>query len=114
MEFYCRGRSNNIDPLDFLADDDELYFITGRSEKARMITERWQKKYYPTAKLIITNNLIPGNDITITDWYVKQAHLKARAILDNKIDVYFEDTPEVVKLLREICQHTKVIKYGKR
>lgn len=114
MEFYIRGRGQNIDPLDYIADGDELYFITGRSEKARIITERWQKKYYPSAKLVMTNNFIPGADCPVDKWYIRQATAKAKVINENKIDVYFEDIPEVVAELRKLCKNTKIVKYGSR
>ena len=47
-------------------------------------------------------------------WDEIQAQRKAKAINDNKIEVFFEDAPQVVIHLRELCLGTKIIQYGGR
>jgi hypothetical protein len=48
------------------------------------------------------------------DWLVELAKVKAKVLNNLGIDVYFEDTPEVVEVLRNLCKNTKVIQYGSR
>lgn len=113
--FYYTLRKPQINPCDYIHEDDELYIITGRDEKYRDITERWVKKYYPMAKLIILGHEEPNPDTNLEKWFIKQARKKAEALIENKIDVYFEDTPPVIREMRKILPQTiKVIQYGGR
>lgn len=114
--YYCLYRQIQLNPMDYISEGDKLFFITGREELVRDITERWQKKYFPQATLIMTDctyNEKEQNE-KIEVWYVTQAKKKAKPILDNKIDVFFEDTPQVVVELRKLCPNTKIIQYGGR
>lgn len=113
-KFYYALRRRQLNPIDFLHDDDELYFITSRSEEYQEVTERWAKKYFPQAKLIVLGHAEPTKESKLDSWFVRAAKKKAKAINENKIDVYFEDTGPVVKILRELCTNTKIIQYGGR
>lgn len=115
--FYYISRRQQLNPLDFCHENDELFFITGRPKDQLELTTRWKNKYYPMAKLVLLNK--DNKDaycigLSIEEWLKKQAMIKARAIIENKIDVYFEDTPGIVLELRKICPHTKIIQYGGR
>lgn len=112
--FYYLIRNRQLNPVDFLHDDDELFIITGRDEKYADITKHWAEKYFPMAKLIILGQDEPELDTDINDWLTKQAKIKSRALKKYKIDVYFEDTPEIVKRLRELCSDIAIIQYGGR
>jgi len=115
-KFYYALRRPLLNPLDFLHEDDELFIITGRPIEYKEITEKWAKKYFPKAELIILGSEKFGDtDVEVPDiWYVKHAKRKAKAINDNKIEVYFEDTAPIVKELRKLCPNTKIIQYGGR
>ena len=62
MRCYYAKRSIQLNPIDFLANDDKLFFITGRSIEVEEITKKWAKKYFPMAILITTRNLLPSRD----------------------------------------------------
>ena len=111
---YYINRLNQINLYDYLSAGDELYLITGRNLEFAAITKKWQEKYYPNAHLIMTNHSMPTPDTNIQDWLVEQAKVKAKVLNNLGIDVYFEDTPEVVEVLRNLCKNTKVIQYGSR
>jgi hypothetical protein len=123
MRCYYARRSIQLNPVDFLADEDELFFITGRSLLVEDLTKRWAKKYFPMATVIVTRTILPSSDSDLmTKNYVKgekkwsliQAERKAKALNDNNIDVFFEDDPGVVKHLRRLCMNTKIVQYGGR
>ena len=109
--YYCSQRSINFNPCDFLGHDDKGYFITARGGDVADLTEEWCSRYYPQIKLILTNcyNVQApwkGSDFAIAAKY--------KAIMDNEIDVFFEDSPEIVKALRINCENCKIIHYGGR
>jgi hypothetical protein len=124
MRYYYARRSIQLNPVDFLADDDKLFFITGRSILVEDITKKWAKKYFPMATVITTRTILPSsnNDLMTKnyvndgkkEWGLIQAERKAKALNDNNIDVFFEDAPDVVKHLRQLCKNTKIIQYGGR
>ncbi len=124
MRYYYARRSMQLNPIDFLADDDELFFITGRSILVEDLTNRWAKKYFPMAIVINTRTVMPSSDNELMtknyvndrkkEWSLIQAERKAEALNDHKIDVFFEDDPNVVKHLRHLCTNTKIIQYGGR
>jgi hypothetical protein len=112
--FYYYKRPSQLNPLDYLSREDKLFLITGRNKLYQDITERWAKKYYPSATLVVLDHEEPKAETVIEDWFVKQAKVKSRALQKYDIDVYFEDTPQVVKELRKLCPRTKIIQYGGR
>jgi len=113
--FYYILRRPQINPYDYIHEDDELYIITGRDEKYRDITEKWAKKYFPNAKLIILGHEEPTPETKLEGWFIRQAKKKAIALIQNGIDIYFEDTPPVVREMRKMLPPTiKVIQYGGR
>lgn len=113
--FYYLMRRRQLNPIDYLSEDDELFFITGRNEAYRDLTEKWASKYFPQATLVILGHEEPkAGEPVLKKWYVRQAERKAKALKKYKIDVYFEDTPPVVRELRKMCPETKIIQYGGR
>jgi hypothetical protein len=122
MRYYCNHLEMLFNPLDFIADGDKLFFITGRSIWVEEMTKQWAKKYFPTATVIVTRVEHPTKDTVLMtsnygndgSWNMLQSERKAKAIMDNGIEVYFEDNPEIVKRLRVMCVDTKIIQYGGR
>ena len=113
-KYYYLSRKLQLNPLDFLAEEDELYLITGRNRRYLEITMNWKNKYFPKAKLILLDHVEPGNETIIEDWFIKQARLKASVLRQENIAVYFEDTPEVVRELRKLVPNCLIIQYGGR
>ena len=121
IEHYYAHRDIQLNPIDFLAEDDELYFITGRSKRDEEITMKWAKRYFPMAKVIVTRDDKGTRNLsalggTREDWNLKQAIRKFEALVSCDIKVYFEDNPEVVKILRVMTKDTeiKIIQFGGR
>jgi hypothetical protein len=114
--FYYTSRTLQLNPLDFIAENDTLYIITGRSKKYESITRWFVTKYFPTCKLIILNHIEPTNieKNKLHSWFETQAKLKAHIINKYNINVYFEDSPEVVKYLRVMCPNCNIIQVSWR
>lgn len=115
--FYYYSRRFQFNPLDMCHEDDYLIFITGRPESQHDLTVRWRDKYFPNAGLVFVNHGSKDSyaqGIPIVDWIKQQALIKADAINKANLDVYFEDTPTIVKELRKLCPNTKIIQYGGR
>ena len=112
--YYYLERRVLLNPLLFLAEGDELFFITGRNSKYSKITERWIKQFFPNSTLIVVNHGDPVNITNLDKWFVKQAKLKAKYINELNIGVFIDDCEEVVFELRKLCPNTKIIKYGGR
>lgn len=116
-KFYYLSRRILLNPLDFLAEEDELFLITGRNKSYKQLkefTEKWKEQRFPKATLILTNHDVKEDTVHIDNFFVKHAKLKAHFINKLGIDVYFEDTPEIVEELRKLCPRTKIIQYGGR
>ena len=111
-KYYYKQQDILLDPLKFLLEEDELYIITSRNRIYKEETESIVKKYFPLAKLIILNHVEPHLLLDLKDWYKKQAELKAKVIKELGIEVYFEDRPQVVRYLRDLCPNTKIICFG--
>jgi len=111
-KYYYKQQDILLDPLKFLLEEDELYIITSRNRIYKEETESIVKKYFPSAKLIILNHVEPHLLLDLKDWYKKQAELKAKVIKELGIEVYFEDRPQVVRYLRDLCPNTKIICFG--
>ena len=112
--YYYISRPFQLNPIDFVGTEDKLFIITGRNDLYKDITEAWHKKYFPGAILVCLDHEEPKEETDLEEWFVKQARLKAKALEKYKIDVYFEDTPEVVKELRKLCPQVKIVQYGSR
>ncbi len=109
--YYCSQRPLNFNPCDFLGSDDKGFFITARGDDVADITRSWQQHYFPQFTLILTGTY------KITDVYRGQnlaVPAKYKAIMDNNIEVFFEDSPEIVEKLRQNLENCKVIHYGGR
>jgi len=108
-----------LNPIDFMVfEDDEFYIVTSRTNEAREITEKWVNRYCPhVKKLVMLNDDIPDENATqkeIMEWLEQMAKSKAKVINEENIEVYFDDSPYIVKKLRKLCPNCKVINYGGR
>ena len=113
-KYYYGQRERQLNPLDYMYEDDELFIITGRAPCYKEETKKWVKKYFPMAKLIILGEEEDFANCVLDNWFEKQSIMKAGAIKKYYIEVYFEDTPDIVRRLRELCPKCKIIQYGGR
>jgi len=106
-----------LNPEDFLNDGDIYYVITGRHDQLTATTFRWLNKYCPN----YSDYFIVGGK----PWYLRDetdhktfhksgAEMKADLINTLELDIYIDDSPKVVEILRRLCPNTKVIQYGGR
>ena len=114
MQYYCSSLKTQLNPLDYIADNDKLFFITGRSKAIEDITKYWATKYFPTATVYVTCNPTPNKEDEVINWSLLVAKNKSKYIIENNIEVFFEDNPTAVKYLRELCPNCKVIQYSSR
>ena len=114
FKYYYLHRRIEVNPIDFLAEEDELYLITGRSKKYWNITTEWKNRYFPKAKLVMLGQIEPEEDTEMEKWFVEQARMKAKALEKYDIDIYIEDTPEIVRELRKMNLKCLIIQYGGR
>ncbi len=113
-ELYYATMLPQAHPEFYAAQSDEVFIITGRQESLRAITEQWCAKWFPQYKLIIAPTE-PWTDASQwSAWFRRVAENKAEMINALELDVYFEDMPETVMALRELCPSTKIIQFGGR
>jgi len=100
----------------FMSENDVGFIITARRKRLKDLTEEWCSKFYPFLELHfidtpVWNKLNPED---VGRWMDEVGSIKAKRINQLKLDIYFEDMPQVVSLLREKCPNTKIIQYGGR
>jgi len=111
--FYYAKRDLQLNPNDFMHDGDKLFLITGRNIEFTKETVGWKERYFPTATLVMLDQNIPEAEEGVEEWFINQARMKAKALKKYDIDIYFEDTPAVVKELRKLVD-IPIIQYGGR
>jgi len=114
-KWYYSTRKVNLNPNFFCNSNDEIYIITSRFRELKDITKKWlDKNGIQYKKLLFAHLSAPYKTMSLEKWYKKQAELKANILNTEKIEVYFEDAPGVVKYLRKLCPNIKIIQYGDR
>jgi len=111
-EWYYRDCKPLLDPRLILMEGDEGYIITCRAPDGKEITKTWCKKYAPGLRLIQLKPKFKTGAATIIDWCLDSAKQKAAVINKFRLDVYFDDVPNIVRHLRRFCTSTKIIHYG--
>jgi len=117
MKWYYMLLKPELNPFMFLSEDDEAYIISMQKDRDRELTEKWLRKFLPT----ITAHVLVHN-WNASDWKAQNSEKinnewssqKATKIKELGLEVFFEDDPQVVKQLRELCPETKIIQYGGR
>jgi len=115
--YYYAYRPVLLNPKFFTqGQGDEVIIITARPERYKEETIDWLKRHdIKYSKFIMLNHEHPTGKLDLKEWFKKQARKKAKILIEEKIDVYFEDTPLVVKYLREMLpDNIKVIQFGLR
>jgi len=108
-------------PIDFNSNiianypGDKIIIVTSRPEKFRELTEEWlEARGIRYDKLIFVDHTLPGDSTELDDWFRKMGELKAKVFEEEGIEIYLEDTPDAVKVLRELCPNVKIVQYGYR
>lgn len=101
-------------PSEFLHEDDEYVIITGRSKRYRKLTERWLRSHGIKCSLFMTDVGVAKDYESIEKFFEALAKAKAQYIKSECIQVFFEDSPNVVKLLRKLCSKVRIIQIGGR
>lgn len=115
--YYYDEMQPQLNPELFVGDDDTYYIITGRHEGLRKITERWVEKYCPHVQELYMVGGTPWykcNDVEHIEVHKSSAEKKADIINKIGIEWFIDDSPKVVKILRELCPNTVVMQYGGR
>jgi len=103
LDIYYRNCKNILNPYNLMHENDHAVFITARPIELQNITKRWQEKYYPNIKLIMVGqNPIPQHaaNFDFKKWQDDIVERKYKAIIDNNIDIYFDDNPSIIEGLR--------------
>ena len=105
---YYRDRTQIFNPYLFLHEEDEGVIITSRKYGLKGITEEWLRAR--NIRLPIVHEVCPHKP---PDWE-NIAKWKAEIIKNNDLDIYIDDNPTIVTILRKECPKCKVIQYGAR
>jgi len=118
-KYYYAYRKLELDPqLISNFPNDKVILITGRPNYLKETTKEWLKRNKISYnKLIFCNHRAPFGQFSkkeLDTWFKKLAEKKAKILKEEKVEVYFEDTPDIIKWLRELCPNIKIIQYGLR
>lgn len=113
---YCGTLIPQLNPAMFLGKGDTAVIITARKAELDSITKDWCKLHYPQYKLyhIKVPQWLTTHEADIAEWHSLVAKAKAKLINKLDLDIYFEDMPETVEQLRQLCPNCKIIQYGGR
>jgi len=100
-----------LNPFLFALADDEIYIVTNcLSEKSRQFKERWVNHFLGNRVKLITIS------VAANKWgkeYVDAvAKAKVEVMLKEGIEVYFDNDPAIIRVMRTLTDKIKFIKYG--
>jgi len=105
--YYYKERKPLLNPYMFLTNDDDFIIITAREKRLSSITKQWIDKFLPGAKWFIV-------DTGYNEDPRETAEKKLKILLREKVEVYFDDNPDIIKELRKKCNTIKFIQFGGR
>ena len=111
-EKYYACREKVLDPYLFLGIDDEGVILTGRPVHLRDITLKWLWKNGLRRFEVIFTKSIPGRSKGTYEEVRRIGRDKAALFIQNEIDVHFDDSEQVVKVMREALPDAVVIHVG--
>ena len=108
---YISSRKPLLNPADFATEDDQIYVISNCMTKDSMDEKRrWLNHYFSCKITFIPVQIATG------DW--KKAYCdpvakgKVEVMLNLGIDVYFDDDPAIIRVMRKLTKKIKFVKYG--
>jgi len=107
---YYSGIPLKYDPNDFLTKGDKGYIISFRHINFTKVTTQWLTKHNIRLPFYLLGNY--GYHDFSSRQKGRRNSGKTMMINNLKLDVYFEDQVEIVKVLRKACGNTKIIKLG--
>jgi len=106
---YWLSRKVNINPKDVTDDNDRIVIISARPKKWLKATESWLRmKNIRYDKLILLDLPIPSH--TDLSWFKQHALAKMDVIVKEKVDVYYEDIPQIARIIDAVLPFTKVVR----
>jgi len=101
--WYYREVKPLLNPIMIMAPNDKGYIITSRMSYLREITEEWVKKYCPNLELhLLGLSQCPDNPKEVKAWINNMTECKAKKIKELGIELFIDDSPEVVIDLRKL------------
>jgi len=101
--WYYVSRKPKLNPATFTGKDDKVVIITSRPKRYAWLTKKWLAEHGIQHDELVFVECPPREHLMSFDqWCDIMAEVKARAIKQHNIDIYFEDLPWVVERLRQI------------
>lgn len=101
-----------FNPRLLLGEGDQGFIITSRDPKLKTVTLAWCKKNVPGLTVLFAEVLHWAETSEWKDWELDCARKKADIINHLKLDVYVDNNPVTVSLLRHLSKDTKILLYG--
>jgi hypothetical protein len=100
-----------LNPLLFATKDDEIYALTNcGSTHSAMQKREWLKHFYGDRIKFLAIEIAKG--LWKKDYCDATAKAKVDIMLREGIEVYFDDDPAIIKVMRTLTDKIKFIKYG--
>ena len=108
-----------LNPMMFATEDDELYCVTNcMTEFSVELKKRWSKFWFgDRVKILpIMGQKKKQDKTTGADWgyayCIPVAKAKVKVMLELGIDLYFDDDPTIIKVMRKLTDKIVFVKYG--
>jgi len=112
-QYYYKERKPLLNPKLFMGEQDIGFCITSRPRKFRDVTNRWMNKYYSDIPVYLLKNEIKAKDCVSFDDIMRRVAIeKIKLIEELKLDVYIDDTPNIIYWMRKLNTGVKFIQYG--
>jgi len=100
-----------LNPFDFAIEGDEVFCVSNCSSKERAKDKKqWLKHYFGNRIKLIPVVLAHG--AWKKDYVDTVAKAKVELMLKLGIEVYFDDDPAIIRVMRTLTDKIKFIKYG--
>lgn len=105
-----------INPSMFATEDDELYCVTNcMTEYSVEQKKRWVEFWFGNKVKILPvmgQKKTKGGADWGYDYCIPVAKTKVRVMLELGIDLYFDDDPTIIKVMRKLTDKITFVKYG--
>jgi len=100
-----------LNPMLFATPDDEIYVITNcMTKESAEVKKRWIRHFYGDRIKFLHVS------VAATSWGKKYVDAVAKAkvdiMLQEGIEVYFDNDPAIIRVMRSLTDKIKFIKYG--
>lgn len=100
-----------LNPFDFATKDDEVFCVSHCSSKeSAKRKRRWLQHYFGDRIKFVP--IIFSHGGWKKEYVDKVAKMKVEKMLKLKIEVYFDDDPAIIRVMRTLTDKIKFIKYG--